>query len=737
MAKAGDGTGGKAGGAKRGAAKRTPAAPRRNAKPKRTSPEVAPGGAGKPRAKVPAKAPTKTPATPKAKKAAPKSRKPAASVDAPARPPKPKRSWRRKLLRAGVLLSIWGFLIVGAVVGYLYITLPSLEGATKLKRGPTAALLARDGAFIASYGELRGEMATVAALPSHLPRAVIAIEDRRFYEHGGIDPRGVARAIFVNVTSGRLRQGASTITQQLARNLLLSQRRTFGRKAREALLALELERRFAKDQILTIYLNRVYFGGGAYGVDAAARRFFGKPAVEVNLWEAALLAGSLKAPSKLAPDRNPEGAAARARLVLNAMVDMGFITAAAANEPLAVVASASTALTSPVAGNARYFADWALDQTDGFMAGLEQDVLVQTTLDLELQRLAEWAVQDGLASKPTKTPAAKWPGQAALIAMTPDGAVRAMVGGRSYVESQFNRVTQARRQLGSSFKPFVYLAALEAGMEPDDIVLDAPITVGKWRPRNYKDRYYGNVSLREALARSLNAPAVRLAEDIGRAKGVAVARRLGLTSSMPDGPSVSLGAGAASLIEITSAYAALAAGGRFTPPHGVVEVKSRDGTVLYDPSFAATNAVAPEVVHRMNDMLSAVIAWGSGKAAQVGRDAAGKTGTSQRGRDGWFIGYTADLAVGVWVGNDNDTPVPGLTGSGLPARIWRAFVAGTHNRYQPKPLPGLRGYAARRGAPKPAPIALPALSTDAGSPTFAPKPKPYVEYKYPEDDDRP
>lgn len=630
-----------------------------------------------------------------------------------------------------MLAGIWGGVAAGAVVAYFYLTLPDLEAATRLQRGPTAALLARDGAFIASYGELRGEMTAVADLPPHLPRAVIAIEDKRFYSHRGVDLWGIARAAIVNLTSGSLRQGASTITQQLARNLLLTPERSFARKAREALLALELERRFGKDQILTMYLNRVYFGGGAYGVDAAARRFFGKSAREVNLWEAALLAGSLKAPSRLAPDRNPEAAAARARLVLQAMVDAGFAPPEAVAEPMAVVASAATALTAPVAGGARYFADWALDQTDGFMAGLDRDVLVQTTLDLRLQALAEQAIAAGLAGRPRATPAQRWPSQAALIAMTPAGAVRAMVGGRNYVESQFNRAVQARRQLGSAFKPFVFLAAVEAGWEPDDAVQDAPISIGRWRPRNYKDRYYGEVTLREALARSLNAPAVRLAETVGRAAAVDAARRLGVASPLPDGPSVSLGAGAVTLLEATGAYAALAAGGRYAPPYGVVEVKARDGAVLYRPTIAATRAVAPAAVERMNNMLAAVVAWGSGAAAALDRDAAGKTGTSQKGRDGWFIGYTADLVVGVWVGHDDDRPIPGLTGGGLPARIWRDFMAGAHRDRPARPLPGVAGFASR---PRSKPNA-PAPSVDAGSARFAPKPKPYVVYEYPQGPD--
>jgi penicillin-binding protein 1A len=630
----------------------------------------------------------------------------------------------KRVMRLITLTAIWGAILSGAVIAFLYVTLPPLDQATQLKRGPTSTLLDREGAFFASYGEFRGDAVTIANLPPHLPRAVIAIEDRRFYDHMGIDLRGIARAIFVNITTGSFRQGASTLTQQLARNLLLSHERSFVRKAREALLALKLERRFSKDEILTIYLNRVYFGGGAYGVDAAARRFFGKPATELNLWESALLAGSLKAPSRLAPDRNPEGAATRARLVVKAMVDAGYLSAKTTSQSLAILASAATARGTPASGNARYFSDWALDQADGFTGGLIGDAIVQTTLDTKLQTFAEQAVANGLGSRPKHIPPEHWPSQAALVAITNDGAVRAMVGGRQYSASQFNRAVQAERQMGSIFKAFVYIAAMEAGMEPDDDVLDAPITVGKWQPRAYNDRYYGNVTLREALARSLNAPAVRIAERIGRDKAITVARRLGISSTLTPTPSVTLGAGTSSLLEVTGAFAAVAAGGKFIPPYGVTHIRSRSGATLYEPSMQSTRVLSPEVIERVNNMMSAVVSWGSGKGAKIDRDAAGKTGTSQRNRDGWFIGYTTDLTVGVWVGHDADQAVPGLTGGGLPAKIWRDFMMKTRSIFVAKPLPGISAYTAR------------------SEPNFAERtitkfskwvtPKPNIVYEYPD-----
>ncbi len=668
--------------------------------------------------------------------------KPAPKADDPpprrrsATKPDGRKRWHGwRIFRAAVLVSIWGFVAAGCLVGYLYLTLPSLNEATRLKRGPTAALLAKDGAFLASYGELNGVMFNVADLPAHLPRAVIAIEDKRFYEHGGIDPWGVARALFVNITSGKIRQGASTITQQLAKNLLLTHKRSYWRKAREALLALEIERKFGKDQILTVYLNRVYFGGGAYGVDAAARRFFGKPATEVSLWEAALLAAVLKAPSRLAPDRNPEAAAARAKLVLNAMADAGFISASAAAQPMGVTNAAATALTAPGGGGARYFADWALDQAEGFMSGLDSDVLVETTLDMDLQRAAEGAVARILNNRPKNVSAANWPSQAALVAITPDGAVRAMVGGVNYRVSQFNRVTQAERQMGSTFKPFVYLAALEAGWEPGDRINDGPIRIGKWQPRNYKDRYYGDVTLRAGLARSLNAAAVRLAERVGRQNAVKAARRLGLNRPLPNGPSVTLGAGGASLLELTGAYAAFANHGRFATPHGIREIRARDGTVLYEPVSEPSQAIDPAVALRMTDMLGAVVKWGSGVRAKIDRDAAGKTGTSQSGRDAWFIGYTADLVAGVWVGDDDNRPIKNLSGSGPPTEIWQAFMAAAGAKFAPKPLPGLHGYADRSRTRRATLAQQTKKEEPAGSPRFTPNKRPLVKYNYPEGND--
>ena len=369
------------------------------------------------------------------------------------------------------------------------------------------------------------------------------------------------------------------------------------------------------------------------------------------------------------------------------------------------------------------------------LCGLHSDVLVETTLDLDLQRAAEAAVAGVLNNRPKNVSAGNWPSQAALVAITPDGAVRAMVGGVNYRVSQFNRATQAERQMGSTFKPFVYLAALEAGWEPGDQINDGPIRVGEWQPRNYKDRYYGDVTLRAGLARSLNAAAVRLAERIGRQNIVRAARRLGLNRPLPNGPSLTLGAGGASLLELTGAYAAFSNHGWFATPHGIQEIRARDGAVLYEPVSEPSQAIDPAVALRMTDMLGAVVKWGSGVRAKIDRDAAGKTGTSQSGRDAWFIGYTADLVAGVWVGHDDNRPIKNLSGSGPPTEIWQAFMAAASAKYAPKPLAGLHGYA-DRSRPR---IATTAQQTKkeepAGSPRFAPNKRPLVKYNYPEGND--
>jgi penicillin-binding protein 1A len=567
-------------------------------------------------------------------------------------------------------------------------------------------VVAADGAALATFGGLYGEPVRVAGLPPYLPQAVLAVEDRRFYGHFGIDPLGLARAAIANVRAGHIVQGGSTITQQLAKNLFLTPERTLKRKIQETLLAFWLERKFAKDQILSIYLNRVYLGAGAYGVDAAATKYFGKPASRVSLYEAALLAGLLKAPSRYAPTQAADLARARARLVLASMVKAGYITEAQAEE-----ARANPARFAPRPGaeGGRYFADWIIDQLSGFVGHVDEDLVVSTTLDPRLQRIAEAEVE-AMLSGPGK---AANVGQAALVVLSPSGAVRAMVGGRNYGASQFNRATQALRQPGSAFKLFVYLAALERGLGPATRTADAPLQVSGWTPRNYDGKYLGQMSLGQALALSRNTVAVRVAEKVGRNRVVAVARRLGITTELEARPSLALGAAEVTLIELTAAYAALANKGAGVWAHGIKEVRDRQGRILYRRRGSGPGRViAPDDVAAMTGMLVRVIAEGTGKAAALGRPAAGKTGTSQDFRDAWFVGYTADLVAGVWLGNDDETPMKKVTGGGLPAKLWRAVMAEAHEGRPARPLP-----AGPAGPRAPAPPEQVLAREGAGRPT--------------------
>ncbi|MGH6959477.1 MAG: transglycosylase domain-containing protein, partial [Dongiaceae bacterium] len=543
-------------------------------------------------------------------------------------------------------------------------------------------LLAADGTMLATYGDLYGQTVRLAELPPYLPQAVLATEDRRFYGHFGLDVIGLARAAYVNLRQWRLLQGGSTITQQLAKNIFLTPDRTVRRKGQEMLLALWLERNFSKDEILTLYLNRVYFGAGTYGVDAAARKFFGKPASGVTPFEAAMLAGLLRAPSAFNPVNDEATAAGRARLVLRNMVAADYLTE---DQATAIAQGAATAPRSAVAGRTgRHFADWVLDQVSSYVGFVDRDLVVVTTLDRRLQHLAEAQLVQLLDAEGTKRDAS----QAALVALRPDGAVRAMVGGRDYATSQFNRATQALRQPGSAFKPFVFLAGLERGLVPESRLVDTPIRIEGWQPDNYEGRYYGDVTLREAFARSLNSVAVQVSEQVDHKRVVEVARRLGITAELTPGPSIALGSSGVSLLELTGAYATFDNGGYGVWPRGIEEIRDRGGAVLYRREGSGPGMVVdPGHVASMLDLMSAVVDWGTGKAAKLRRPAAGKTGTGQDFRDAWFIGFTAELVTGVWIGNDDNTPMKKVTGGGLPAQLWHAFMAAALDEQPARPLP--------------------------------------------------
>lgn len=579
---------------------------------------------------------------------------------------------------------VWTAVALAALVAWYAYDLPDVEEleSTAGRRAPSVAVLASDGSTVAHYGELYGVAVQLHELPSHLPHAVLAIEDRRFYEHGGADPVGIVRAAWTNILAGSVRSGGSTVTQQLAKNLFLSPERTIRRKVQELLLAFWLERRYSKDQILTIYLNRVYFGAGAYGVDAAARRFFGKPASEVTVYEAALLAGVLKAPSRFNPLADPERANGRARQVLQGMVEAGWLSG---REAAAAMTGGADVPRGASAARARYFADWVLERARDYVGYRSGDITVTTTIDPRLQLLAEQALAGWLNRAADRNV-----GQAALVAMRPDGAVVAMVGGRDYGATQFNRASQALRQPGSAFKLFVYLAAVEAGIRPADEVTDAPVSVGDWSPQNAGGSHRGRVTVREAAARSLNSVAVTLAEQVGRERVLDVARRLGVTSELGVDPSLALGAYEVSLLELTAAYGVMAAGGIGIWPYGITEVRDEYGRVLYRRSGGGPGRVVDEAhVAAINDMFTAAITWGTGKAARLDRPAAGKTGTSQDSRDAWFIGYTPDLVTGVWFGNDDNAPMAGVGGGSYPALTWKAFMQPALAGVAAKPLPGV------------------------------------------------
>ncbi|HYC13746.1 MAG TPA: PBP1A family penicillin-binding protein, partial [Stellaceae bacterium] len=587
----------------------------------------------------------------------------------------------RTLFRWGLLASLWGVIAGVVMLGYFALTLPDTADLTLAARRPSITLLASDGSLIATYGDLFGEPLKISEMPKYLPQAVIATEDRRFYSHLGIDPIGLARAVYVNVRAGHVVQGGSTITQQLAKNLFLTPERTFKRKVQEMLLALWLEHRFTKDQILEIYLNRVYLGAGAYGVDAAARRYFNKSAREVTLYEAAVIAGLLRAPSRFSPANDRDLAASRAHQVLENMVAAGFLDTT--QETRAESQRTQLAQVTATRSGSRYFADWAADQVSGFTGLGSRDLTVVTTLDPRLQEAGERAIADMIAKEGEKSQVT----QGALVAMTPDGAVRALVGGRDYGESQFNRATQAYRQPGSSFKPFVYLAALEHGVRPQDHVVDEPVRFGTYQPHNYGNKYYGEVTVAEALAQSMNSVAVQLEQRVGVDAVIADAHRLGISSELNRDLSLALGTANVSLIELTAAYAAFASGGEGAWPYAIVEVRDKAGTVLYHRQGSGPGEVIqPAVAGAMNQMLAGVIDHGTGKAAQIGRPVAGKTGTTQDYRDAWFEGFTADLVTGVWFGNDDNTPMNNVTGGTLPARAWHDFMVEATKGQPVRPL---------------------------------------------------
>ena len=613
------------------------------------------------------------------------------------RPPsekKPVRTWPYAL----ALLLGWG-LIFGAVAWSRWIsTLP--DTSNLLARGPSRDITILDdrGRLIARRGLTHGTMVPVKALPAYVPNAFIAIEDRRFRYHFGLDPIGMARAAFENLLAGHVVQGGSTITQQLAKNLFLSPARTFDRKIQEALLALYLESRYTKNQILTLYLNRVYFGAGVYGIEAAAERFFGKPASKLSLTEAAMLAGSVKAPAHYNPLSDADASMARADLVLAAMQDCGFITTR--QEHLAETTRPRVVRRSGTPGSG-YFADWVIGQVPGLIGDVRGAVIVHTSFDLTLQAEAERAVGQGLAQEGRKLRAS----QAALVAMTPNGAVRAMVGGRSYAQSPFNRATDAMRQPGSAFKPFVYLTAFENGHTPSDVLVDGPVDFNGWKPTDYENRFEGPMTLTQAFAKSSNVIAAKLTIEAGPKAVARTARRLGITTPLDAVPSLALGTSLVTPLELTGAYATFANGGEGVVPYAITSIVRPDGKVLYKRTTSGLGSIVPATdAAEITTLMQATVETGTGRAARLAdRPSGGKTGTTQDYRDAWFVGFTADYVCGVWIGNDDNAPMKKATGGGLPAHIFHAFMTTAEAGLPPRPLAGatLVASAAPPGAPQP------------------------------------
>ncbi len=577
-------------------------------------------------------------------------------------------------------LVVWGLIGGLFVAGWFYADLPDVEGSLAPSRRPTIWILDAKGGELAAVGDLYGIPIKLSDIPPALPQAVLATEDRRFYDHFGVDLIGLARAMFANLRAGRIVQGGSTITQQVAKNLFLSPERTYKRKIQEVMLALWLERRFSKDQILELYLNRVYLGAGTYGVDAAARKYFDRPASELTVWQSAMVAGLLKAPSRYNPHADGDRAEGRTRQVLANMVAAGYLTE---KEAETARTAKSRGRTSRPGRNAPYFVDWVLDQVRDYVGGRDSDLIVKTTLAPAVQSAAERGLAQALAASGDKREV----DEGAVIVMTPTGAVRAMVGGRDYASSQYNRATLAKRQPGSAFKPVVYLAGLAAGIKPADVIEDAPVKIGDWQPRNFDNKYRGPVTVTEALNKSINTVAVRVALKAGLDRVAETARRLGLDPGDKPDASIALGTQETTLIDLTAAYAAFANGGMGVLPYGIEEIRDPAGNLLYDRKGSGPGrAVDPRYVGSMNRMLEGVIEDGTGSGADIGRPAAGKTGTSQNYRDALFVGYTADYVAGVWFGNDDGSPMKSVTGGSLPARLWRDVMTAAHKGLPSRPL---------------------------------------------------
>ena len=574
----------------------------------------------------------------------------------------PMGTWFYRIVKAGVIATFLGIMVLGIFVAIARSEIDSFEDLKASPNGQMIRIRAADGTVIQSLGPSFGRWLTINQLPSEMKDAMVAVEDRRYYMHPGVDPIGITRSFYARAVQGRWTQGGSTITQQLARNIYLNSNKEFGRKIREIILALAMETKFSKDQILELYLNKVYFGGGAYGIDAASRKFFDHGAENISLAEAAIIAGLVKAPSRYAPTADAQAAVERAKVVVAVMQDAGMITAteAAGVKPADVKLAAESPQDS-----VRYFTDWILPQLNGLIDETEKPIDVWTPLDLKMQRAATAAIA---ANVPRGA-------QGALVSIDRDGAVKAMVGGTDYVSSNYNRAVTAVRQPGSAWKLFVYLTALEAGFRPEDMVEDKPVAIDGWQPKNSGGKYAGSISLRTAFAYSKNTVAAQIGQEVGASSIANMARRFGITTPINTQPSMVLGTSEARVIDMTQAFAAVAAKGRKVTPYGISKVTTIDGETLYaaKPS-SSVQLVDDWVAGAMTDLMQSAVATGTGRAANIGRPVAGKTGTTSSNKDGWFLGFSSGLTTGVWMGRDDARSIGGLEGGRAPAQAWAAYM---------------------------------------------------------------
>lgn len=597
--------------------------------------------------------------------------------------------WGPPTLKVVGTAAATGLVTFGLLWNTLFAQMPALPDKQALwtfNREPAVEFIDAKGDTIAVRGPRYGRAVKASDLPKHVTDAFIAAEDRHFREHTGVDFWAIVRATLENARAGRTVQGASTITQQLVKNLFLTPDQTLKRKAQEAKLAGDLERLLDKDEILDLYLNRIYLGAGAYGLDAASRTYFGKAPADLTLAESAMLASFPKAPTRFANQVQTTKAKDRQHYVLGQMVEAGFISKPQADEAYAQALVFAKDTPDTFSGHAL---DYAVDRVHDLLPNPPPDLVIKLSLDLKLQAAAQKAVDNGIATMGKDRRASQG---AALLIENDTGAIRAMVGGRDYQKSQFNRATQARRQPGSSFKMFVYAAALEDGMTPGTVRFDMPITIGNWRPRNYGGEYRGPVTLSEALAESLNTIAAQIGTEIGVEKVTALAHEFGVKSPLHNYPSITLGSDEVTLLDMTTGYGVLAKGGLQMNPYMIEEIRNSKGDLLYSNPIVQSPRVYPEnLAADMNSMLTRVVVGGTGRAAQIpGWDVAGKTGTSQDWRDAWFLGYTAKYVGGVWVGNDDDKPMAKVTGGEMSARIWADMMKPAHEGLTPVPLPGAK-----------------------------------------------